>query len=653
MTRRPTLSLLALASILTQSACADKQSADAKRAAEASVPDSAPDWLRLHATEERMLATGSSAFSAFSFTDQQASSGLAFRHEIVDDAGKAYKAVHYDHGQGVCAADIDGDGKSDLLFVNQRGSNALYRNTGNAHFEDVTRAWGLEAFDRIGVGCAFGDIDNDGRPDLFLTTVRKGNRLYHNEGGRFVDITETAGVGHVGHSSGAQFLDYDNDGLLDLMVANVGRYTSDSTGAGGYFVGLVDAFQGHLHPERTEPSLLYRNLGGNRFEEVSKKVGLLDDGWTGDALLVDVDDDGRPDLYLPNMQGRNHLWHNVSGSRFEDVTARYFPRTPFGAMGVAQLDVNDDGKLDLFVSDMHSDMIDTFDPSDWGSKAIKTNPAHIQQHLLGKDANAVMFGNALFVNRGKGTFDERSDVMNAETYWPWGPSVGDLNGDGRDDLFVTAGMNFPYPYQPNDVLLGTKGGRMLRAAFALGIEPRRHGATHQTWYTADCSANGADAATDACGRCRAADAAQNGCTIDATGKATMIGTKGSRSSVLLDVDGDGDLDIVTNEFNAVPQLLISDLTTKRTIHWLSVRLEGTRSNRQGIGARVSVTLPDGRTLVQLNSGQSGYLSHSALPLYFGLDSAVDASAIEVRWPSGQVQRVEGVKHGAIAITEPK
>ncbi|MBY0488215.1 MAG: CRTAC1 family protein [Gemmatimonadaceae bacterium] len=649
MPRRRIISLLFLA----LAACSDRRATRSTTTVSADSPaaDSTPDWLRSHAVEERLFATNSAAFNGFTFTDRQAESGITFRHEIVDDAGKTYKAVHYDHGQGVCAADVDGDGRSDVLFVNQRGSNALYRNAGGGRFTEITEAWGLRAVDRIGVGCAFGDIDNDGRPDLFLTTVRKGNRLYHNDGTRFTDITERAGVGYVGHSSGATFLDYDGDGKLDLFVANVGVYTGNEQGAGGAFVGLSDAFQGHLHPERTETSLLYHNLGDNRFAEVSKASGLVDGSWSGDALMVDIDDDGRPDLYVPNMQGRNHLWRNVGGTRFEDATAKYFARTPFGAMGVAQLDFDGDGRLDLFVTDMHSDMIDTYDPNDWTSKALKTDPTHVQDHLLGKDTNTVLFGNALYVNRGGGRFEEISDRYNAETYWPWGPSVGDLNGDGWDDLFITAGMNFPYPYQPNDVLLNTRGKRWLRAAFTVGVEPRRHGATEQVWYTADCSPNGADVASDACQRCRKPDAAKAGCTLDAAGKATMTGTKASRSSVLLDVDGDGDLDIVTNEFNNVPQVLISDLSTKRPLHWLSVRLQGTRSNRQGLGAVVTVTLPDGRNIVRRADGQSGYLSHSDLPLYFGLDGADAATAIAVRWPSGAVQQVAGPVSGGVTVVE--
>src|SRR3989454_10268580 len=134
-------------------------------------------------------------------------------------------------------------------------------------------------------------------PDLCVTTVGHGNRLFENVGGqRFRDITAQAGVGYTGHSSGAVFFDYDGDGLLDLLVTNVGVYTTDEQGPGGYYVGRADAFQGHTHPERAEASILYHNLGGNRFRDVTREVGLVDHSWSGDATVIDVNNDGWPDL---------------------------------------------------------------------------------------------------------------------------------------------------------------------------------------------------------------------------------------------------------------------------------------------------------------------------------------------------------------------
>src|SRR5207248_8487889 len=122
------------------------------------------------------------------------------------------------------------------------------------------------------------------------------------------------------------------------------------------WAAFSDAFEGHLHPERTEFSILYRNLGGKRFKDVSKEMGLRDGSWSGDATFVDLNQDGFPDLYVLNMQGDNHYYENQSGKGFVERTAAFFPKTPWGAMGIKFFDFNQDGLMDLFVTDMHSDM---------------------------------------------------------------------------------------------------------------------------------------------------------------------------------------------------------------------------------------------------------------------------------------------------------
>src|SRR5207237_1873664 len=250
-----------------------------------------PGWLQARRQEQLAAAAGSPVLHDFSFTDRVEESGITFENRIVDDAGKAYKKVHYDHGTGLAAADVDGDGLPDLYFVTQRGRNELWKNVGDGRFADITDQAGVAMPDDVSVAAAFADIDNDGDPDLFVTTVRHGNRLFENMGGgRFRDITAQAGVGYVGHSSSAVFFDYDGDGLLDLFVTNVGVYTSKVKGPGGYYVGLPDAFHGHTHPARAEASILYHNLGGNRFKDVTREVGLVDLGWSGDATVIDAND---------------------------------------------------------------------------------------------------------------------------------------------------------------------------------------------------------------------------------------------------------------------------------------------------------------------------------------------------------------------------
>ncbi|HEU5218276.1 MAG TPA: CRTAC1 family protein [Gemmatimonadales bacterium] len=647
MSRSRSLLLLTASAFL--GACADASKAPGPAASPAAVPAS----LLARQAEQRAAAAGSPAYHDFSLTDRVDSSGITFENLIVDDAGKTYKKVHYDHGTGLASADVDGDGRPDLYFVSQLGTSGLWRNLGGGKFEDITASSGLGMPDIIAVSASFADIDNDGDPDLFVSTVRHGNRLFENQGGKFRDITGPAGVGYVGHSSGAVFFDYDGDGRLDLFVANVGVYTSDERGAGGFYLGLTDAFHGHTHPDRTEASILYRNQGGNSFRDVSKETGLVDTGWSGDATILDANGDGRPDLYVLNMQGENHLWVNEGGKRFRDATKGSFPKTPWGAMGVKAFDWNGDGRIDLYVTDMHSDMFTLIPPDSAAAEDRKSNSAAMGDDLFPTGKQPFIFGNALYTNRGAGRFEEQSDSAGVENYWPWGPSVDDLNADGWDDIFIASSMNFPHRYGINSVLLNEAGRHFLRSEFLLGVEPRAGGATEKVWFTLDCA--GADSGNKFCQGCSGAGAVQPECTHhDAQGRLVMMGSLGTRSALMTDLDGDGDLDIVTNEFNARPQILISNLSARHPVHWLGVRLTGKRSNREGIGAAVTVLLPGSRSLVKWMDGKSGYLSQSDLPLYFGLGDATQAAGIEVRWPSGARQQVPGpVTAGrVIEIAEP-
>jgi hypothetical protein len=576
-------------------------------------------WLQRLAAAQVKAAAGLAAFHDFQFTDRLAESGITFKHGIVDDAGKSYKAVHYDHGNGVAMADVDDDGRLDIYFVNQVGGNQLWRNLGGGRFENITAAAGVGVPGRIGVSASFADIDNDGDADLYVTTVRGGNMLFENDGkGHFKDISKASGLGYVGHSSSAVFFDYDRDGRLDLFLLNVGRYTTNRIAGDGhrYYVGIDNAFEGHLKRGLAEQSILYHNEGGNRFVDVSKRLDLRDLSWSGDASAVDVNDDGWPDLYVLNMQGNDEYYENAGGKRFVRKSRPVFPRTSWGAMGIKVFDVNNDGRLDIFITDMHSDMSDMPEPDHEKMKStMKWSPS-----VVG-DGRASIWGNTLFLKEGPGKFREVSDSLRAENYCPWGPSVGDLNADGYDDAFVASGMNYPYRYMINSVKLNDRGVKFADAEFLLGIEPRKGGIA-TPWFELDAA--GKDKAhKDAAG---------------ATGRVAVWGARGTRAAVIFDLDGDGDLDIVTNEFNAAPMVLVSNLSDKTRVRYLAVKLTGTTSNRDGLGAIVKVTA-GGSSYTKVFDGNSGYLSHSLYPLYFGLGAAESVDTIEVLWPSGKKQTV--------------
>ncbi len=581
----------------------------------------APPWLEKRRRDQLASAESLTVRHDFSFRDRRQESGIRFVHQVTEDSAKRYKTNHYDHGNGVVVADVDGDDRLDIYFVSQVGFNELWRNLGDGRFEDITESAGVGLGDRIGVAAAFADIDNDADADLFVTTVRGGNVLFLNDGqGRFEDVSETAGLAAVGHASGAVFFDFDRDGLLDLLVTNVGRYTTDEVGPGGYYVGYPVAFDGHLKAERSEPSLLYRNLGDHRFVEVSQEMGLLANGWNGDAVVLDLNEDGWLDLFLANMQGHDDYFENQAGQRFVNRSQEIFPVTPFGTMGIQILDFDNDGGMDIFLTDMHTDMVRKMKPEEEKSKLPADEmPGH---SMLGTDGTHV-FGNAFYHRLPDGGFEEISDQVGAENYWPWGLSRGDLNADGFEDVFITSSMSYGWRYAVNSLLLNDRGQRFHDSEMILGVEPRA-GGFGTPWFEIDCSGDDRDHFHCA----------------DRDGRWQVWGALGSRSSVIWDLDDDGDLDILTNDFGAPPMVLISDLAAKHPIHYLKIRLRGTTSNRDAVGASVVVRAAD-RSWRKINDGKSGYLSFSRMPLYFGLDDFDSVDSIEIQWPSGHRQTVQG------------
>lgn len=600
-----------------------------------------PPWLPAREQAQLKTAAQFSAFIGFKFSDRIADSNITFRNRVVEDAAISYKAVHYDHGNGVAVADVDLDGKYDIYFVNQVGGNELWRNLGGGKFEDITAKAGVAVDDRIGVSATFADIDNDGDADLYVTSVRRGNVLFENQGdGRFKDITSSSGLGHKGHSSGAVFFDYNRDGLLDVYLTNVGQYTSELLRIGQhedieyrFYDGLGDAFGGHNIPSRTEHNLLFKNTGNNQFENVSDIMHNVDTGWSGDATIIDINEDGWPDIYELNMQGHDQYYENQGGESFLLKSREIFPKTSWGAMGIKVFDWNNDGRMDIYITDMHSDMSKEVGPHDEHTKSdMQWNEAHL--HSGGKST----FGNTFFENQGDGKFIEISDKVSAETYWPWGLSVEDLNADGYQDIFVTAGMNYPFRYQTNTLLINDRGSRFRPAEFILGVEPRKNRETARPWFDLDC---------------RRADQKSHRLCTGANGLVQAWGAMGSRSSVIFDLDNDGDLDIVSNEFNGEPMVLISDLAqTGNKLNYLKIKLNGSQSNKGGIGAKVVIKTADG-TYSQNMDGKSGYLSQSLKPLYFGLGDATEVQEIKVYWPSGTLQTINTTRlNTLLEITEP-
>jgi hypothetical protein len=302
-------------------------------------------------------------------------------------------------------------------------------------------------------------------------------------------------------------------------------------------------------------------------------------------------------------------------------------------MGIRVFDWNNDGLMDVFVTDMHSDMSEHIGPEMEHHKSeIKWDETHLQSGGMS------IFGNSFFQQQADGSFREISAEIGAENYWPWGLSTGDLNADGFQDAFLTSSMNYPFRYGVNSLMLNDQGRLFRDAEFILGAEPRKNRETAKPWFRLDC--DGVDKANSFC--------------ENRAGTVEVWGALGSRSSALFDLDEDGDLDIVTNEFNAEPMVLISNLAEKKSdLRFLKISLRGSKSSRDAIGARVEIKTDQG-SYVQVNDGKSGYLSQSRMPLYFGLGTANAIEQVRVIWPSGTVQNLDtGLNlNRLLQITEP-
>ena len=518
--------------------------------------------------------------------------------DITDEAGLAYEITCGNpvteslvdvNGQGACFLDYDGDGLLDVYLANgssrslDRAGNPphdyLLRNQGDGTFSDVTKVAGL-GDKSWSSGCAVGDYDNDGDPDVYLTNYGP-NKLYRNRAGSFSDVSGEAGVTGpelrpAKWSMGAAFADIDNDGDLDLYVTNFTAFdperfvpppTAESPCQlkGVPIICAPDFFHG-------QQDLLYSNNGDGTFTDVSGTAGILQNvpGHGFAVVFSDYDDDGDQDIYVANDVGPNFYYENKGDGTFADISWESGGSVnehgePEGSMGLTIGDYNNDTMFDIFIT------------------------------------NFVEQSNTIYQNEGNNRFVDQTASLGL---FPmglndsgWGTTFIDFDNDGWLDIFIANGhtderleKRFPTDTyaQPNLMLRNVKAERFVDVSDEVGLR--------------------------------------------------KLQDKVGRGSAFADFDNDGDVDVLVINKNDKPTLLRNDGGNR--LNWIAIRALGVDSSRDGIGAKMLVESGGLRRGFEVRASDS-YLSSNDVRVHVGLGAAISAD-IEIQWPSGQRDRYESV-----------
>ena len=545
----------------------------------------------------------------------------------------------FDHSGagGVAIGDFDGDGRADVFLTRPFGGARLYRNLGGWKFQDVTVQCGVEREQLWSGGATWVDVDGDGDLDLAVCGYDCPNRLWRNNGdGTFTDIAAGSGLAARGGSTMMTFADYDNDGDLDAYLVTYfpfeepgdvlkmselqARTTTDASGRRVLPPELRERYRLLQHPDgRTEvvrggqSDRLWRNDGLRadgtvNFVDVTEAAGVLDHGLGLAATWWDYDADGWPDLYVSNDYfGADRLWHNERDGTFRDVAPSLLPATPFYSMGSDFADVDNDGHLDFFASDMAG-------ATHYRSKMGMGDMDRYGWFLETGTPRQVM-RNTMFLGSGGGPFREVAHLVGlGATDWTWAVKFADLDGDGRDDLFVSNGMMGDFF---NSDLAETMKSDPTK------VPPKRD--------------------ADFAFRNTGALAFENVSKAWGVNREAM-----SFGAAYGDLDGDGDVDLIVSNWDEAPSIYENRIAgTQR----LSVRLRGAR-NRWGVGARVELE-SDGLRQTRYLTLARGFAGSDEPVLHFGLGKAKEARNVVIRWPSGGEQRIATLDAGMLhTIDEP-
>jgi hypothetical protein len=541
---------------------------------------------------------------AIRFEEVSVKAGVSLTHHTRVFKGKNADVLRMftSGGAAVAVGDFDNDGYDDIFVTDSDTGrpNHLFHNNHDLTFTDVAEKAGVTGGNdpqSIVSDAIWFDYDNDGLEDLLV--VRFGTPiLYHNEGnGKFKDVSAISGLTKFANTIAVVAFDYDNDGYLDLLFGNYFRP-----------VNLLDLKDPHVLPNDLDNATngggvaLWRNAGNGSFEDVTEKAGLSRvHGWTLDVGHGDFNDDGLQDIYVACDYGTDHIFLNNGNGTFREVTEKATGFDTRKGMNVDVADYDNDGALDIYVTNITDEYM--------------------------RECNM------LWHNNRDGTFTDVSrETGTCDTGWGWAAKFGDFDNDGWQDLMVANGLRSAGPENYIQILVGmiTTPGVDFSDLNNWPEIGNRSWSGHQRKKLFR-NLNGTlfkDVAREA------------GVDNDLDGRGIGVG----------DFDNDGRLDFF--QTNADQPVLFYHNVSEATGNWIELKLTGTKSNRGAVGARIRVSAGGTIRMREIDGG-NGYASQSMRRAHFGLGKAAKLDWVEIRWPSGRIEKIQVPLNQISYVTEGK
>ncbi len=554
------------------------------------------------------------------------SSNITFQNKLTEDLDFNYYQYMYSYiGAGVASGDFNNDGLEDLFFVSNSNVCKLYKNKGNLVFEDVSLNTNISPQKGFNTGVTTIDINNDGLLDIYLvrggldfTDAKFENLLYVNQGDfKFKEEAKKYGLNDANRGIQATFFDMDNDNDLDVFISN----TPDIDGKTKNIVDLNKQQKNPASQKLLGNDKLYENLGNGKFKDISVKAGLhYDIGFGLNPQVGDLNGDGFLDIYVCNdFKVPDFAYINNGNKTFTDKRDELFKHISHNSMGSDIVDINNDGKFDVLTLDMN--------PEDYLRSKTTMSMTSIPkfEQMVANNYHHQYMHNMLQVNNGNSTFSEVSNLSGmANTDWSWSILAADLDLDGFEDMYVTNGVF-------RDVIDQDTTQEILKILRKNRRKPTKEDFLQFTKMLPQQKLknyffkNNGDLSFS-----------------NTTDEWSVIEPTFSNGAIYVDLDNDGDLEVVTNNINETATILKNNAVELNKGNFLKLNFIGPEKNNNGQGVKATLHTNTGKKYTRQLINTRGFLSSVSSTLHFGIPKKDSITKVNIKWLDGKTQLLTDV-----------